>query len=93
MPELPDIEAYIESLKKRIFGRPLNSVRLKRPFVLRTSLPPLSEIKGKKVTSIHRVEKQIVFHPDIEKGLSENRSGTRRTLRPARQEKCEEKQR
>jgi formamidopyrimidine-DNA glycosylase len=64
MPELPDIDAYIESLKQRIIGRPLNGVRIKSPFVLRTSLPPLSEIEGKKVTNIHRVGKQIVFHLD-----------------------------
>jgi formamidopyrimidine-DNA glycosylase len=35
MPELPDIVVYIESLKARILGQPIQRVRLSNPFVLR----------------------------------------------------------
>ena len=41
MPEIPDIEAYIEALRPRIMGRRWLGVRLVTPFLLRTVNPPL----------------------------------------------------
>ena len=46
MPELPDIVVYVESLGRRIVGQTLEQVRLKSPFVLRTAIPPLSDVVG-----------------------------------------------
>ena len=37
MPELPDIEVYLEALRPRIEGQPLEAARLGSPFLLRTS--------------------------------------------------------
>jgi formamidopyrimidine-DNA glycosylase len=46
MPELPDIVVYVESLERHIVGRTLEQVRLKSPFVLRTAVPPLTDVIG-----------------------------------------------
>jgi formamidopyrimidine-DNA glycosylase len=67
MPELPDIVVYLERLEPRILGRPLERVRLKSPFLLRTVTPPLRELEGKKVTGLRRLGKRIVigFEEDL----------------------------
>ena len=59
MPELPDITVYVEALQRRITGQPLEEVRLKTPFLLRTVDPPLDELIGKRVTGVERLGKRI----------------------------------
>ncbi len=61
MPELPDVEVYIESLGARIAGKRLVRVRLLSPFLLRTALPPLSSAEGRRVARVQRVGKRIVI--------------------------------
>jgi formamidopyrimidine-DNA glycosylase len=61
MPELPDIEVYRESLRDRIEGRVLKSVRLKNPFLLRTAVPPIADVAGRRVTDLRRLGKRIVI--------------------------------
>ncbi|HKB83434.1 MAG TPA: DNA-formamidopyrimidine glycosylase family protein [Burkholderiales bacterium] len=61
MPELPDIVVYVESLETRLLGRTLQQIRLLNPFLLRTALPPLSTIEGKRVLGVHRLGKRIVI--------------------------------
>jgi len=61
VPELPDITAYIEALKIKILGQPIEDIRLSSPFLLRSVDPPLSEASGKKVTDLRRLGKRIVF--------------------------------
>jgi formamidopyrimidine-DNA glycosylase len=61
MPELPDIEVYLERLAPRIGGQPLSGVRLGNPFLLRTALPPLSAVSGKRVVALRRLGKRIVL--------------------------------
>ena len=41
MPELPDIAVYVESLERRILGSDLRTIRLFRPFLLRTVDPSI----------------------------------------------------
>ena len=67
MPELPDIEVYLETLRERILGRTLESVRLKNPFLLRTAVPPLADAAGRRVTDLRRIGKRIVI--GLEGGL------------------------
>jgi formamidopyrimidine-DNA glycosylase len=64
MPELPDVTVYVESLQRRIEGQPLNALRLKSPFVLRTYDPPYSDLVGKTVHKITRRAKRILFSFD-----------------------------
>jgi formamidopyrimidine-DNA glycosylase len=61
MPELPDVTIYIEALESRVAGRVLQRVKLLNPFLLRTAVPPISSVEGKRVTGIRRVGKRIVF--------------------------------
>jgi formamidopyrimidine-DNA glycosylase len=61
VPELPDVDVYIEHLEARTKGHALENVRLASPFVLRTAQPPLATLYGKKVDAIRRVGKRIVF--------------------------------
>src|SRR3989441_4239401 len=61
MPELPDVLLYIECLKPRIAGQPLERVRLASPFVLRSVSPPVSAINGKNIRGLRRLGKQIIL--------------------------------
>jgi formamidopyrimidine-DNA glycosylase len=61
VPELPDIVVYIEALEKRIQGSVLERVRIANPFLLRTAVPPLSSVEGKKIIKLRRLGKRICF--------------------------------
>jgi formamidopyrimidine-DNA glycosylase len=61
MPELPDIEVYLEALRPRIVGQPLEAVRLGSPFLLRTVEPPLESFLGRRVEGLRRLGKRIVI--------------------------------
>jgi len=61
MPELPDIEVYLHALERRIIGEPLVRVSILSPSLLRTYDPPISELEGRRVVSIGRVGKRIVW--------------------------------
>jgi len=60
VPELPDIEVYLDALRERIVGRTLEGVRLGSPFVLRSVDPPLSVVEGRTVSGLRRLGKRIV---------------------------------
>ena len=66
MPELPDITVYVEALRRRIIGQPLDEVRLKTPFLLRTVDPPLADLIGKHVVVVERLGKRIILELDDE---------------------------
>jgi formamidopyrimidine-DNA glycosylase len=61
MPELPDVQVYIEALRTRVQGNRLETVRLGSPFVLRTVNPPIREAEGRSVTELRRIGKRIVL--------------------------------
>ncbi|NIL99877.1 MAG: formamidopyrimidine-DNA glycosylase [Acidobacteria bacterium] len=61
MPELPDIEVYLDALRERIEGRVLLRVRLGSPFLLRSVDPPIASVEGLAVTGLRRVGKRIVL--------------------------------
>ena len=61
MPELPDVEVYVECLRRRIYRRTCQRVRLINPFVLRSVSPPLDAVEGKTVTCVDRLGKRIVL--------------------------------
>jgi formamidopyrimidine-DNA glycosylase len=66
MPELPDIEVYIEALDRRVTGQVLQRVRRGSPFLLRSVDPPLKAFEGLPVRKLSRLGKRIVFHFDGE---------------------------
>ena len=61
MPELPDVEVYVEALRDRVVGQPLERVRLGSPFLLRTVEPPLTAFAGRRVASVSRLGKRVVL--------------------------------
>jgi formamidopyrimidine-DNA glycosylase len=61
MPELPDIVTYIDALRPRVLGQPLQRARLASPFLLRTVDPPIAAAEGKQVEDIRRLGKRIVL--------------------------------
>ena len=66
MPELPDIILYLESLRPRIIGEPLQKIRLFNIFVLRSVDPPAKEAEGKLVRAVSRIGKRLVFELEDE---------------------------
>ncbi len=61
MPELPDIELYLDALRERILGRRLTSLALRSPFLLRTADPPADRAVGRRVQSLERLGKRIAI--------------------------------
>jgi formamidopyrimidine-DNA glycosylase len=64
VPELPDVQLYVEHLTRRLAGRVLERVRVASPFVLRTVSPPLAAAEGKTIRAFRRLGKRIVFELD-----------------------------
>ena len=61
MPELPDLDVYVDALDTRVRGQVLHGVRVRNPFVLRTVDPPLDAVAGRTVTGVRRQAKRIVI--------------------------------
>ena len=61
MPELPDIEAYLEALRPRVLNQTLEHIRLASPFLLRTTEPPLESAEGCVVRALRRVGKRMAI--------------------------------
>ena len=61
MPELPDITVYIERLQALVAGHPLQRVRVLNPFVLRTAVPPIASVEGRRVEGVERLGKRVVL--------------------------------
>ena len=64
MPELPDIELYVEKLTERLRGHTLTAARIGSPFLLRSYDPPLEEAHGKSVTDVRRLGKRVAIGLD-----------------------------
>lgn len=67
MPELPDIVVYIECLKPRILGQPIEKIEIRNPFVLRSTDPPIASALTRRITGLRRMGKRIVI--EIDNGL------------------------
>lgn len=64
MPELPELEVYVEALIARIQGHPLERIDLRHPFLLRTVEPRPAELEGRVVRDIRRVGKRLAIGLD-----------------------------
>ena len=69
MPELPDIQVYVEQLAERLVGQPLTAVTIAKPFVLRSVDPPIADAVGRRFTGIRRSGKRIVLVLDTDRFL------------------------
>jgi len=61
MPELPDVEIYVELLRERLVGNALEAVRVKSMFLVRSVEPPISAAQGKRVLAVRRLGKRVVL--------------------------------
>ena len=61
LPELPDIALYLHALEPLVIGQPLERFRVGNPFLVRTPSPPMSAAEGRRVVTLHRLGKRIVF--------------------------------
>jgi formamidopyrimidine-DNA glycosylase len=69
MPELPDVQVYIEQLVPRLVGQPLTAITIAKPFVLRSVDPPISDAVGRRFTDVRRSGKRIVLGLEGERFL------------------------
>jgi formamidopyrimidine-DNA glycosylase len=61
VPELPDVELYLEALGPRILGRTLERVRISGPSLLRSVDPPPAAAEGRRVVALRRLGKRIAI--------------------------------
>jgi formamidopyrimidine-DNA glycosylase len=61
VPELPDVEVYVEAIAARVLGQTLERIRVANPFLVRSADPPLSDAAGRGVVAVRRVGKRIVL--------------------------------
>jgi formamidopyrimidine-DNA glycosylase len=61
MPELPDIEIYLEALDRFVVGSKLEKIRVSGISLLGSYDPPIDTAHGKTVTGLRRIGKRIVF--------------------------------
>ena len=61
MPELPDIELYIEALRPRIQNNKLLDIKLGNPFLLRTVTPGINDFNNRKLIELRRIGKRIAL--------------------------------
>ncbi len=70
MPELPDLTIYVEALDARIRDRPLETIRIQSPSLLRSVAPSPSTLEGLPIRAIRLLGKRIVFEFDRELRLA-----------------------
>lgn len=61
MPELPDVQVYIERLDALLRGHALRQLRIANPFVLRTVAPKPADVAERTVLGFERIGKRIVL--------------------------------
>lgn len=61
MPELPEVTVYVEALRRHIGGEVLEAIRLRSASLLKTVDPPIAMAVGRRVLSISRLAKRIVW--------------------------------
>jgi formamidopyrimidine-DNA glycosylase len=64
MPELPDVEVYVERMNAMLGGHVLDVVELVVPFTLRSVEPPLATLHGRALRAVSRLGKRLVLEFD-----------------------------
>jgi formamidopyrimidine-DNA glycosylase len=61
LPELPDVEVYVERLAALVQGERIERIQILKPFLLRSVTPSVSEAEGRRVVSVRRIGKRIAI--------------------------------
>ena len=61
VPELPDVTVYLDSIQRTWLGSSVTSVRVPSPFVLRTFEPEVSDLVGRRLTTVRRIGKRVAL--------------------------------
>ena len=61
MPELPDVDVYVQKLDERIRGETLDQIRVSSPFLIRSVEPALGDANGRRVIGVRRLGKRVVI--------------------------------
>lgn len=61
MPELPDVQVYVERIRAMTLGKPLRAVSIRSPFVVRTVSPAVGALVDAEVTEVRRINKRIAI--------------------------------
>jgi formamidopyrimidine-DNA glycosylase len=61
VPELPDVEVYVDRIGASLAGRVLAALAILNPFVLRTVQPPPSAFAGAHLLGARRIGKRVVL--------------------------------
>jgi len=64
MPELPDVEVYIERLWEKFGGQVLTGIRITNPFLVRSVEPRPDAAVGHALKSLVRLGKRLIFEWD-----------------------------
>ncbi|HTT10058.1 MAG TPA: DNA-formamidopyrimidine glycosylase family protein [Burkholderiaceae bacterium] len=66
MPELPDVEVYVETVAEVAGGQVLTRLAILNPFFLRTVDPPPAAFAGRRLRATRRIGKRVVLEFDDE---------------------------
>ena len=61
MPELPDIDVYVDVLQHKLAARQLKAIRLGNPFFLRSVDPAPDKAIGNRVRDVRRIGKRVAI--------------------------------
>lgn len=61
MPELPDVQVYVERLSALYGGQRLAALRIKSPFLLRSVEVSPQQLTGQRLLGVERMGKRLVF--------------------------------
>jgi formamidopyrimidine-DNA glycosylase len=61
LPEYPEVVVYVERLRALAAGQRLIRARIGHPFLLRTAVPPITTVEGRRLSGVERLGKRIVF--------------------------------
>ena len=61
MPELPDIDVYVDVLNNKLRSQTLAAVRIGNPFLLRSVTPAVDDVCGHRVAELRRIGKRVAI--------------------------------
>ncbi len=61
MPELPDIDVYVDSIGQHIIDRKLGALRIGNPFLLRSLAPSPADLAGVHAKAVRRIGKRVAI--------------------------------